>query len=131
MGGSVIFTSELRLATRSLPPDLRIWMQRAFDSGDYDFTPKSFDDGSGRHCPVGAAADKAGAWIDGGIHGHPDWGTPEEPGEEVEEFAAYFDLCCDEHGLDQTLRVVESELALGLISPAPETQARKMVPEAA
>jgi hypothetical protein len=59
----------------------------------------------------------AGAWVDGGIHGRPEWGTPEEPGPAVEEFAAWFDLCCGEHGLDQALEIVESELALGLIHP--------------
>lgn len=104
------FEGDLRMATRHLPGDLRSWMHRALGSGWFDITSGEYYSGGGTRCPVGAAASMAGVWIDGGIVGKPEWGTPEEPGPEVEDFAAYFDLVSEDIGLDEALAIVTKEL---------------------
>lgn len=105
-----LFRSELRMATRRLPADLRTWMRRSLDSGWFDITSGDYDSGNGSRCPVGAAATMAGAWVDGGIVGRPEWGTLDEPALEVEDFAAYFDLVSEDFGVDEALALVRQEL---------------------
>ena len=105
-----IFEGELRMATGQLPTDLRTWMRLALDSGWFDITSGSYDSGGESHCPVAAAATLAGAWVNGGIVGKPEWGTPDEPGPEVENFAAYFDLVAEDVGLGAALAIMTPEL---------------------
>lgn len=70
-------------------------------------------------CPLAAGALWAGVWEDGAItDGAPDWGTPDGPSAEVEEFAAWFDICADDDGLDVAVEVVRVALAVtGTRSP--------------
>lgn len=54
----------------------------------------------------------AAFWSGGAIAGgHPSWGTPEAPSAAVEDFAAYFDLCSAEEGLDRAIGIVAEALA--------------------
>lgn len=99
---------------RRLPPDVAVWMSRAVRSGWFTLTAGAYERGGpgGSACPITAAAKMAGAWADGSIaEGHEAWGTPEGPSPEVEDFAAYFDLCADEGGLDRAIGIVLETLA--------------------
>ena len=107
-----IFEGELRMATAQLPTDLSTWMRRALNSGWFDITSGSYDSGGESHCPVAAAATLAGAWVNGGITGKPEWGTPDGPGPQVENFAAYFDLVSEDTSLDSALAIVIQELGV-------------------
>ena len=107
-----IFEGELRVATGRLPTDLRTWMRRALDSGWFDITSGSYDSRGVGRCPVGAAAALAGVWVNGGITGKPEWGAPEEPGPQVENFAAYFDLVSEDIGLDAAIAIVTQDLGV-------------------
>ena len=105
-----LFQTEVRMATRRLTADLRTWMRRALDYGWFDITSGDYDSGSGSRCPVSAAATMAGAWVDGGIVGRPEWGSSDEPAAEVEDFAAYFDLVAEDIGIYEALALVRREL---------------------
>lgn len=110
----MIFDRELRGAVRGLPPDIAVWMSRAVRGGWFSLTAGAYESGGpgGSACPITAAAKMAGAWVDGAIaEGHEAWGTPEGPSGEVEDFAAYFDLCADEAGLDRAIGIVLETLA--------------------
>lgn len=107
------FEHELRGAVRLLPGDLALWMSRALRGGWFSLTASAYENGGpgGAVCPIAAAAMLAGAWVDGGIgDGHEEWGTVEGPSPEVEDFAAYFDICTEEVGLDQTIAIVSEAL---------------------
>ncbi|MGH8571440.1 MAG: hypothetical protein ACREX8_02540, partial [Gammaproteobacteria bacterium] len=96
------FDRELRGAVRRLPPDVAVWTSRAIRSGWFSLAPGVYEDGGpgGAVCPIAAGATMAGAWVNGGIaEGHEAWGTPQGPSPEVEDFAAYFDLCAEEAGI--------------------------------
>lgn len=109
----MMFEQELRAAVGLLPGDLRVWMSRALESGWFSITAGSYENGGpgGTVCPIAAAAKLAGAWVDGGIKGHDRWGTSEGPSPEVEDFAAYFDLCAEEVGLDRAIAIVSEAIA--------------------
>lgn len=110
----VTFERELRAAIRLLPGDLALWMYRALRSGWFSIEAGAYQDGGpgGAVCPIAAAATMAGAWVEGGIaEGHEAWGTPEAPSPEVENFAAYFDLCAEEIGLDEAIAILSETLA--------------------
>jgi hypothetical protein len=99
---------------RRLPDDLGVWMSRAVRSGWFSLAAGVYENGGpgGAVCPIAAAATIAGAWVDGAIaEGHEAWGTPEEPSPEVEDFAAYFDLCAEEAGLDRAIGIVSETVA--------------------
>ena len=54
----------------------------------------------------------AGVWADGRPKpGHPEWGTEEEPSAEVEDFAAYVDLCAQDLGTEEALEMVQTALS--------------------
>jgi hypothetical protein len=77
-------------------------------------------------CPVAAAAKLAGAWGAGGLNpGWEHWGDPDDPSFQVEEFAAYFDLCSEDQGVEFAIAVISQELAPfgDAASPAPDTDA--------
>jgi hypothetical protein len=110
----LVFDRELREAVRRLPSDVAMWMSRAFRSGWFRMAAGAYEGGGGGEsvCPITAAARMAGAWLDGGIaDGHEAWGTPDGPSPEVEDFAAYFDLCAEEAGLDRAIGIVLVTLA--------------------
>jgi hypothetical protein len=106
------FDSELRLSARRLPSDLRLWMRRALESGWFDIGPGDYDGGpGGTVCPITAAAKLAGAWEDGAVApGWDSWGTPDGPSERVEDFAAFFDLCTQDSGVEYAIGIVEEAL---------------------
>lgn len=102
--------SDLSLATRALPACVARPMRVALDTGGFRFGPKSYENDL-TVCPITAAAKLAGVWSQGAIiDGHPDWGTPDGPSEAVEDFAAYFDLCCEGFGLDAALETAREAL---------------------
>src|SRR4051794_38053201 len=90
----------LAAATRALPDTIAAWMRRALEAGEYRIAPWAYETDVAV-CPVVAAAMCAGVWEDDGAiaAGHPAWGTPDGPSDEVEEFAAWFDLCSEIHGV--------------------------------
>ena len=116
----------LARATHNLPPTPKIWISRALRSGWFNIEPGDYD---GRPhlgvCPVVAGAILAGAWADGHPKpGYPDWGPEDGPRPEVEEFAAYFDLCADELGTDEALRIIQDELSKDRAPAEPESSDR-------
>lgn len=95
------YVQELRRATAVLPSGVRRWMARAFDSTWFQIEPGAYDAGhrGGHVCPFVAAAMLAGVWSRGEVlPGNPDWGSPDGPTAEIEDFAAYFDLCSEQIG---------------------------------
>ncbi|MCB0857455.1 MAG: hypothetical protein KDB57_04965 [Solirubrobacterales bacterium] len=108
-----MFEIHLIDATRNLPPRPKVWIYRALRSGWFDIEAGVYDSRpNGGVCPVAAGAILAGIWADGRLmEGFPDWGTDLAPNEEVEDFAAYFDLCADELGTEAALRLVQEQLA--------------------
>lgn len=109
------FEHDSRGAVRLLPGDLALWMSRALRGGWLSLAAGAYENGGpgGAVCPIAAAAMLAGAWVDGGIgDGHVEWGTAEGPSPEVEDFAAYFDICAEEVGLDQTIAICAEEAGL-------------------
>ncbi len=99
-------------ATHNLPPKLRRWVSMALRSGWFHIEPGDYDGRPhGGVCPVTAGAILAGVWADGCPKpGNPEWGTVDEPSAEVEDFAAYFDLCAKELGTEGALEIVQAAL---------------------
>lgn len=112
-----MFDKQLIQATHGLPPTIRRWVSMAIRSGWFHIEPGDYDGRPrGGVCPVTAGAILAGVWGDGCPKpGHPEWGTVDKPSAEVEDFAAYFDLCAQELGTEQALRIVQTALAEGEI----------------
>lgn len=109
---------ELSLAVHGLPFRVAQAMHTAFAYGSFRLGPKSYENDL-TVCPIAAAAKVAGVWRGGApTEDGPEWGTPDEPCFEVEEFAAWFDLCCEDEGLDAALQRVRGELLLRLRSRA-------------
>lgn len=106
------YVRELRRATSVLPRDVRRWMGRAIGSGWFRIAAGDYDGGPGASvCPFVAAAMMAGVWSDGGVlPGNPDWGVPDGPTPEIEDFAAYFDLCADMAGVAGAIATVAAAL---------------------
>lgn len=104
-----MFTDELRRAALNLHADVSRWVIRALDSDWFRIEPGAYEHGGpgGAVCPIVAAATLAGIWRDGRLlPGNPVWGTPERPANEVEEFAAYFDLYAEDSGTAQAIETV-------------------------
>jgi len=102
----------LLLAIHDLPRDIRSWLAVALISGRERIGAFSYANDLAV-CPIVAAAKAAGIW--NGDHvaaGNPIWGTPDGPSPEVEEFAAWFDLCCEENGLTATVEAVREALEI-------------------
>lgn len=100
------YIRELRRATSALPPSVRRWIGRAIDSGWFRIERGAYDGGGpgGSVCPFVAAAIMASVWSDGRVlPGNPDWGAPLGPTPEVEDFAAYFDLCAEWTGTSMAM----------------------------
>lgn len=102
----------LERAAEQLPLEIQAWLRIAFQSGRHRIGAFSYASELAV-CPVVAAAQEAGVWdVDHVVAGHPAWGTPEGASEEVEEFAAWFDLAAEAAGLGAALNVVAGSLAL-------------------
>lgn len=101
------------MAVMGLHPTVRLWMSRALRAGWHPVGPGSYDGGpGGTVCPIVAAAKLAGAWSEEGLRaGWDEWGTPEWPSPPVEEFAACFDLCADEIGVEPTIGLLSEALS--------------------
>jgi hypothetical protein len=109
-----MYIDELRRATLNLDPEIGRWMIRALDSDWFRVEPGAYEHGGpgGTVCPIVAAATMAGAWSHGQLlPGNPVWGTPDRPTTQVEEFAAYFDLCAEDSGTATAIRTVRRALA--------------------
>ncbi|MGH2965110.1 MAG: hypothetical protein ACRDMH_06990 [Solirubrobacterales bacterium] len=109
--------TRLRLAIFNLPPSVAYWLACAMRSRSFRIGAGSYEDPeSGTVYPVVAAAKLAGAWVSGELTaGHPDWGAPNEPALEIEDFAGYFDLCAEELGIAEAIDIVRRTLS----HPAP------------
>jgi hypothetical protein len=104
---------ELRGATLALSPTIRLWMGRALRSGWFHFCSGTYS-AADFACPFAAAAQMAGVWVGDGIREglESEWGPADEPSDEVEEFAAWFDLCTEECGIAVALELVSGELGV-------------------
>ena len=103
---------ELLLALYRLPADIRTWLRAAIGLRAHRIAPFSYANDL-TVCPIVAAAQEAGVWM--GDHvapGHAAWGTPEGPSLEVEDFAAWFDLACEHHGVASTIELLQRELGV-------------------
>lgn len=102
------YVADLGAAARGLPRGISVWMRRALESGWFEIRHGIYDGGpGGSKCPIAAAAEMAGIWSNGVIScGNPDWGDPDAPSPEVEDFAAYFDLHAEDVGIDAAVEVV-------------------------
>lgn len=106
----------LLLAIRQLPDDIRCWLAVALISGRERIGAFSYANDL-TVCPIVAGAKAAGIWDGDHIApGNPSWGTPDRPSPEVEEFAAWFDLCCEETGLTATVETVRGALEIPVTS---------------
>lgn len=109
----MMFIDELRRAAQNLDTDVARWVIRALDSDWFRIEPGAYEHGGpgGTVCPIVAAATLAGIWTDGQLlPGNQVWGTPERPANEVEDFAAYFDLCAEHSGTGQAIETVRGAL---------------------
>ena len=116
LSAQMTYITQMIQATHNLPKGPKSWIGRALRSGWFKITSGTYDGGTERGvCPVAAGAILAGIWENGRPRpGHPEWGTEDEPSLEVEDFAAYFDLCAAQIGTEETLRIVQRELAKDL-----------------
>lgn len=108
-----MFIDELRGAALSLDTEVARWVIRALDSDWFRIEPGAYEHGGpgGAVCPIVAAATMAGIWRNGQLlPGNPVWGSPECPANEVEDFAAYFDLCAEESGSANAIATVRRAL---------------------
>jgi hypothetical protein len=108
-----MYVHELRRAVLNLDPDVGRWMIRALNSDWFRIGPGAYEHGGpgGAVCPIVAAATLAGIWNDGQLlPGNPVWGTPERPANEVEDFAAYFDLCAEYSSTAHAIETVRGAL---------------------
>ena len=105
---------QLSLAVHGLPLRVARAMHIALTYQHCRIAPRSWENDL-TVCPVVAAAKAEGIWENGGpTRNGPEWGTPDAPCLEVEEFAAWFDICCEDEGLDAALDRVRWELLLRL-----------------
>lgn len=101
-------------AIEHLPEDIRGWLRAALANGRYRIGAFSYANDLAV-CPIVAAAREAGVWDSDHITpGNPDWGTPDGPSPEVEEFAAWFDLCCEDNGVTATVETIREALEISL-----------------
>lgn len=108
-----MFIDELRRAALGLDTEVARWVIRALDSDWFRIEPGAYEHGGpgGAVCPIVAAATMAGVWRNGQLlPGNPGWGSPERPANEVEDFAAYFDLCAEECGSVNAIETVRRAL---------------------
>jgi len=108
-----MFSEELRCAALNLPTDVARWVLRALNSDWFRIEPGAYEEGGpgGAVCPIVAAATMAGIWGEGKLlPGNQAWGSPKCPTSEVEDFAAYFDLCAEESGTPTAIDTVRAAL---------------------
>ena len=104
----------LSLAVHGLPLRVARAMHIALTYQHYRIAPRSWENDLAV-CPVVAAAKAEGIWENGAPNENGlEWGTAEQPTLEVEEFAAWFDICCKDEDLDAALDRVRGELLLRL-----------------
>ena len=100
----------LRLATRALPVAIAEPMRVALEQGELRIGAFSYETELAV-CPIAAAAQVAGVWHGGCPQlAGPPWGTEERPSPAVEEFAAWFDICAEEGGLEHAIAIVSTVL---------------------
>lgn len=103
---------ELLLALYRLPADIRTWLRAAIGLRAHRIAPFSYANDL-TVCPIVAAAQEAGIWMSEHVApGHAAWGTPEGPSLEVEDFAAWFDLACERHGVASTIELLQRQLGV-------------------
>lgn len=103
--------TDLGTAVEALPVCIQSPMRAALASRAYRIGAFSFETELAV-CPITAAALHAGCWSDGRpAAGGPEWGTADWPSDEVQEFAACFDLCAEAQGLAAAISTVEEALA--------------------
>lgn len=108
-----MYADELQRATLDLPSGVGCWVSRALKSGWFRVEPGDYENGGpgGAVCPIVAAATMAGLWSNGELlPGNPAWGSPSGPTAEIEDFAAYFDLCAEEFSTVIAIRIVNETL---------------------
>lgn len=104
----------LLLAIEHLPDEIRVRLSVALATGRQRIGAFSYANDLAV-CPIVAAAREAGVWTGDHIAPrNPAWGTPDGPSPEVEEFAASFDLCWEDHGLIPTVETVREALGVSL-----------------
>ncbi|MDQ3690831.1 MAG: hypothetical protein M3406_12525 [Chloroflexota bacterium] len=104
----------LLLAIDHLPEDIPGWLRVALADGRYRIDAFSYANDL-TVCPIVAAAHEAGVWDSDRIApGNAAWGTPDGPSPEVEEFASWFDLCCEDNGVTATVETVREALGTPL-----------------
>src|SRR4051794_18242289 len=100
----------LSTATFLLPPEVAFYVLLAIESGRFRFGAWSYERDLAV-CPIVAGAKLAGVWHEGAIApGKPEWGSPDAPSASVEEFAACFDICAEDEGLNEALATVRLAL---------------------
>lgn len=108
-----MYVDELRRATLTLHIDVAWWLIHALDSDWFRIEPGAYEHGGpeGGVCPIVAAATMAGIWRHGQLlPGNQAWGSSERPSSEVEDFAAYFDLCAEDSGTATAIDTVRRTL---------------------
>jgi len=97
-------------AVRALPADIAAPLRVALEQGEFRIGAFSYETELAV-CPIAAAAKVAGVWHGGcpQLSGPP-WGTEDCPSPEVEEFAAWFDICAEERSLEQAIAIVWAAL---------------------
>ena len=102
----------LLLAIDHLPEEIRVSLGVALATGRHRIGAFSYANDLAV-CPIAAAAREAGVWSVNHITtGNAAWGTPYGQSPEVEEFAAWFDLCCEDQGLIPTVATVREALGV-------------------
>jgi hypothetical protein len=100
----------LLAALDALPESIRGPLATALVSRDFAIGAWSWESELAV-CPIAAAAITAGVWKDDAlVTGASEWGTPDGPSEVVADFAAWFDLCAEEYGLDEATWTVRGAL---------------------
>lgn len=106
--------AQLSLAVYGLPTRIATSMHVALAHGSFPIAPRSYENDL-TVCPIVAAAKVAGVWQDRApTPAGWEWGTAEAAAPEVEEFAAWFDICCEDEGVEVALDRVRGELELRL-----------------
>jgi hypothetical protein len=109
---------DLAAAVSNLDDEVKHWMGVALTSGRHKLGATRWETELAR-CPIAAAAAEAGIWHEQGIDAaHTAWSQGEGPNLAIEEFAACFDLACEDHGLPTALSIVREGVGAASIAEA-------------